>query len=681
MFNYKNEPIPLRIGRTGSSGWSQRSDLFGDMSNLFNSSVHRSNPGAGSFMTTVDLRKNHGPGDPSTEIFESYDGDKIQVRLVQGAQEVQHNFTLHGQKWHRQSADPLSPYVSSQEVGISEHFEFEMQAQPAVLGNPATLMSDYLYHGGSIDSLWNGAWGMFRSYAAPKLAVDPRTGGNGQLVRCRLAVLGVSAGGGLDPACNGARPATSAANATVIHDFSGLTVGNGFRPPNARGRLFCVDAVAGRLVYNAMGEAIVDSNAMRYVLRATYPVPAERMSNPPPCPIGGGVVSGLSASALPPDAARPLVLRMKSGEVALVNLINRLPGPPARTTGNAVLPPIVSTPGEAEVNDLIAPSGKVGLHAGLVSYVVRSSDGVNVGRNAASADSHQVANPGFTARYSWYAGTVESSNSGGTVSVAFRPFATDRGMVTPLSSMADPIRHAAAGLVGALVIEPADADLDGAYAAGRIRDGGISATMCRSARPDDCWDEFVVVYQDGLNLKQEASSGSQSIPDCHICDDSYDSGDVAINFRTEPFWARLGLPRQDPSPDPEAGSKPVLVNLNKYDLPDGFLLPGYRGRDAATFCTAPNARVVVHAVHPGGRARQRAFVINGLRYDDLGIARFGSPHAGLLGPQKAMTADLGRVADGLWLYRDGPAQFFAGGAWGYIDARSTKPAGACPSQP
>ena len=171
---------------------------------------------------------------------------------------------------------------------------------------------------------------------------------------------------------------------------------------------------------------------------------------------------------------------------------------------------------------------------------------------------------------------------------------------------------------------------------------------------DRCWDEFVLVYQDGLNLKQTEDSGNKPIPDCPVCDDSYDSGDIGLNFRTEPFWARLGLPREAPGPNEHAG-KPQQVDLNSVEFPGGFLLPAHAPVATPTFCTSPGEQVVVHAVHPGGRARQRTFISYGSSYDDLGVPRFGSPSSSLLAPQRAVTMDLGRIANGLWLYRDGTA--------------------------
>lgn len=677
LFNYKNEPVPLRVGRASdSSGWSQRAGTPGNMANLFDSTVHAafpnpnissSSPWVQSFKSALALR--HAPGDPSTEIFEAYDGDRVQVRLVQGAQEVQHNFTLHGQKWRRQAADPNSAWVSSQEIGISEHFEMDLQLQRTPIGNPARLTSDFLYHAGSVDALWNGAWGFFRSYAVPAQTLDAARASSSLPIRCRLAALDAPVATTTDPACNNRVPATSAMAAPDITGFTGLGTGNGFRAPGAAGRLFCIEAIADAVDYNGTYR-LSDPNALRFVLRAAFRLTADQLDIQPTCPRAGSTLTPPGVQLITPaDGERPLVLRMKAGEMAIINVTNSLPASLPRTDGNAELPPIVSA-GANSLNDTIVPSSTVGLHAGLLSYIVRQSDGVRVGLNGTATPG--VAGATGTSTAVWYAGSVEYDSSSGTVPVRFVPFETRRGMVATLSSMADPIRHPTAGLVGAIVVEPADADLDSAAAQASLRDGGTAARICREGGRD-CWDEFVLVYQDGLNLKQDG----QPVPDCHVCDDTYDSGDIALNFRTEPFWARMGLPRVDPSPDPEAGAKPVLVDLNKYTVPDGFLLPSFMPVATPTFCTAPGEQVVMHVVHPGGRARQRGLMPYGLRYDDLGMTSFGSPHSGLLGPQKAATLDFGNVPEGLWLYRDGPAYITAGGSWGYIDARADKPDGAC----
>ena len=50
--------------------------------------------------------------------------------------------------------------------------------------------------------------------------------------------------------------------------------------------------------------------------------------------------------------------------------------------------------------------------------------------------------------------------------------------------------------------------------------------------------EFSVLYQDDLSLQQNG----QPLKNIVEADDSEDSGMKAFNYRTEPFWARLGFP-------------------------------------------------------------------------------------------------------------------------------------------
>lgn len=682
LMNYKNEPIPLRIGREGSGGWTQfapdeHGSGRGDAANLFNSNAHRDNPNVHSGPRVIGLRGQHAAGDPSTEIFEAYEGDPVQVRMIQGAQEVQHVFTVHGQKWRRQNSASDEAWVSSQQIGISEHFEMKMQAQRTVLGSDQDITSDFLYHAGTIDALWNGAWGLFRSHASPETRDVAAVSGTSRPIRCRLADLHTARGVAADPECGGNLPAVAAGDVAPVTDINGLGgTGNAFRPPQVIARVFCIEAMRSPLDYNTR-YGIIDPDAMRFRLLAQAVVRLDESDRAPGCPSQPPTDPMALAGALPVpgDGQGPLVLRMRSGEMAYVTVYNRFDQAPAPTSGNAVLPPIVSVPEGTNANDLLWPSARVGLHAALVSYLVRDSDAASVGLNRGIGANPSLAAPGFRSTSAWYAGHVETRRDGSKVTFEWKPFATRRGLVATLASMADPVRHPVSGLIGALVIEPENAELDRAYGNGQVKPGGTQARICMPGATE-CWDEFVLVYQDGLNLKQTEDSGNKPIPDCPVCDDSYDSGDIGLNFRTEPFWARLGLPREAPGPNEHAG-KPQQVDLNSVEFPGGFLLPAHAPVATPTFCTSPGEQVVVHAVHPGGRARQRTFISYGSSYDDLGVPRFGSPSSSLLAPQRAVTMDLGRIANGLWLYRDGTAFHMAGGAWGYIDARDEKPDGAC----
>ena len=112
LFNYRNEPIPLRIGEPGPrGGWKVKDGPAGDLANVFDSRLH---------------------GDPATEIFEAIEGERLMVRLIQGAQEVQHVASLHDLRWRREAGERTSPFVGAQEIGISEHFEIGVDRLPLI---------------------------------------------------------------------------------------------------------------------------------------------------------------------------------------------------------------------------------------------------------------------------------------------------------------------------------------------------------------------------------------------------------------------------------------------------------------------------------------------------------------------------------------------------------------------
>ena len=154
LINYRNEPIPLRIGRYASRDtFVQKSGQAGDLAYAFSSFVHN---------------------DPFTPILTAYEGDRTMVRLIQGAQEEQHVFTAHEVKWLFEPSALNSGYRNAQQIGISEHFEFELGPLPKITHNPALYSSiyadkgknftDHLYASAATDNLWDGQWGILRIY-------------------------------------------------------------------------------------------------------------------------------------------------------------------------------------------------------------------------------------------------------------------------------------------------------------------------------------------------------------------------------------------------------------------------------------------------------------------------------------------------------------------------------------
>lgn len=104
-------------------------------------------------------------GDPATPILETYPGDEMIIRLLDGAHEEQHAFNLTGMSWKREIADPLSPDVASQTIGISEAFNIHVTKQY----NPG----DYLYYFGGVDDVWLGLWGIIRVYHHRRKCLKP----------------------------------------------------------------------------------------------------------------------------------------------------------------------------------------------------------------------------------------------------------------------------------------------------------------------------------------------------------------------------------------------------------------------------------------------------------------------------------------------------------------------------
>lgn len=113
-------------------------------------------------------------GDPATPILETYPGDELMIRLLDGAHEEQHAFNLTGMNWKKEVADPASANVASQTLGISEAFNINITEQYAP--------GDYLYYFGGIDDAWLGLWGIIRAYDRSRKCLKPLCKGNGKIL-------------------------------------------------------------------------------------------------------------------------------------------------------------------------------------------------------------------------------------------------------------------------------------------------------------------------------------------------------------------------------------------------------------------------------------------------------------------------------------------------------------------
>jgi hypothetical protein len=160
--NYRNEPVALRVRDPLSN--TQAPGDAGDLALAFSSLIDRADDDfdVQPRLYTERINEHSLPRDPYTPLLEAFRHDPVQVRILVGAHEEGHNFSINGLKWPFEPSEKDSGWRNSQMMGISEHFEFVV---PQVIHEPIKDKSDYLWTAGaSTDDLWNGLWGLLRVY-------------------------------------------------------------------------------------------------------------------------------------------------------------------------------------------------------------------------------------------------------------------------------------------------------------------------------------------------------------------------------------------------------------------------------------------------------------------------------------------------------------------------------------
>ncbi|MFN2563581.1 MAG: copper oxidase [Gemmatimonadaceae bacterium] len=435
--NYRNEPLAMRVRDPNTN--TQASGDAGDLSLAFSSNIYRADP---DYNKQPDfyppLTGGVQPKDPYTPLLRAYEGDKVQVRILVGAHEEGHQFSIHGVKWLAEPGVMTSGYRNSQFAGISEHFEAEF-ALPPLPGNYTAQFADYKYQvGSSSDDLWNGIWGIMRSYRSSQTDLLKLPNNNGY---------------------NGSY--STYANAS---NFSGVC------PVGAPTKTFDVSLIAartalpgGQLFYNPRTEnngPLGDSTAVIFVRSGDLDA-------------YGKLKAGLMAE--------PLIIRANAGDCVNVTLRNKLPPGVFDRLGFSALPPIVN---KFNMNQLTV-SNKIGMHSQLLAADVTKSDGANVGFNAQQG-LNQLASPGGYVTYKWYAGDLAVKN--GTITAT--PVEFGASNLIP----SDQIKQSSKGAVGALIIEP-----KGAYIRENLSGSKASANI---VMPDGTvFKDFVLIYQDDINLR------------------------------------------------------------------------------------------------------------------------------------------------------------------------------------
>ncbi len=263
----------------------------------------------------------------------------------------------------------------------------------------------------------------------------------------------------------------------------------------------------------------------------------------------------------------------------------------------------------------------------------------------------------------------------------------------PVKSTGDVISQGPHGLFGAIDVVPlgweamtsggldcaAPADGYEFCRAAHVPGTGAGQPMRYAVTPADAsapisLREFVLFYQDGLNHWDAASpmtsvwadtgraatdadlGAVRAVPDCAVCDDSYDRGEAAVSQHSPALYRVL----RKLIPDASVGA---ASDLNTWAFPPDYTVSD-SGQPQLAACEGE--QIVIRVVHPGGRARQRSFAMNGYSYDEL-FPGFGFPRSALLAPGKAITAWLRPEArPGTTVWHDGPTHLRAAGTWGLI---------------
>ncbi|WP_413936006.1 copper oxidase [Nitrospira sp. BLG_1] len=739
LINYRNEPIPLRIA---SQDKDKRqyfqlpdTDLRSDLANVFSSNVHSKQDQAHGLDTWCDIYEpkkkrsptekclftenydqGRHPGDPSTPLLRAYEGDHVQIRLIQGAQEEQHVFTLHGSKWLAQPDSLNTGYVGAQHIGISEHFEFNdrvVEFMPFGEDSKGRAQVDHLYTSNAVDNLWDGQWGLMRVFPrtenAPALARLP---GNTEKTHDVLASAFVKQSldevldserlevNDEDKATRSQRGFTQNAPSDALEAFCRSEDQQGFV------RNFEVEAwlakdllPSKKLVYNEHF-GIADPEAILFVQASD--------------------VAGLRNGTQRPE---PLILRARAGDCINVALTNRIKPENYQDGVNVpktwsfnMVPPI--TPGL--YFNQVRSSHRVGLHPQLVDYNLQKSDGAHVGLNEDS-----TVKPGDTKTYLWYAGEIISAGEGKKNRIEGIPH--EFGAI-PLQDMGDVIKHASHGAIGALIVEPqcsqwrdgdaqskAQADVvywkpesvagrHGKYSPKRVcplddawaskATALLSGRLDRKLPSDDSgalyrFKEMVLLYQDNLSLQQYG----QPMPNLRHGDDSEDSGQKAFNYRTEPLWARFGA---SPADEPETmnqfdWSNVLSSTVSHFRCQADFASGKYCDPETPIFTAKAGEQVRLRVVHPGGHPRQHGFTLFGhdwslspwidhsrtMGWNQFSPTRVGS--TGGIGPGRAINIMASAGGDcavhGDYLYRTQEGFMFSGGLWGIFRVEeNTSPA-------
>ena len=552
--------------------------------------------------------------DPYTTLFRTYEGEPLWFRLVQGSHEEQHSFQVHGMRWRRFRGNTDSFVQNQQTFGIAEAFTF--------INHERYGRGDYLYKLSSADDLWLGCWGLIR--AIPRTAaIDDAEG---------LIPLG-DAEAGIDEA--GATDAQGDDIQTI--ETSSEPEADGARNADAAApvRRFHVVAERTRLTYREPD--LVDPYALIYrVTKITGP-------------------DGKSLKVHSSDPPEPLILRCVEGETVELTLENCM------EEGTVLRPEPFAPEVPVEARNPFSHrperpvSSQVSMHADLVLYDVRESDGANVGKNG----NDQSARPQGKVVYRWR---------------AFRPPTTDGGETEAtealgpllLQDMADFRNHRHHGLVGALIVEPEGTRplhvRQGEATAVDMTEAWNGARATLLSSKGERVEEAVLLLQNGLrhflrgNIHAPISDEPPGIGEDDV--DAEDQGQKGFNYRSEPVGPIGDWNRDDTS----NGQAPEdWLSNPRPATPVFHILQGRKTR--------------VHLLGACDKPRNHSFTIHGVTWPEWRFLSAGRPR---VASESAITTGTARtfeftpLHEGDHAYRSGVLKWdVVQGLWGILRVHAT----------
>jgi hypothetical protein len=683
VVNYRNEPVALRIydpnkiGPDGKPG-AQADGLAGDLAYALQSRTDRKlatmnvqpkkglNDGVSGTRFPAPLHARPAaiqPGDPFTPMLRTYYGDRVRVKIQAGGDEEMHNASIHGMKWLQGGSgygfDPVSGWRNSQQAAISEQFSFAAPALPLLGKNlEVERRSDYLYSiDASAEGYWNGTWGLMRTYGNGarsdlfQMPNNPQTAGP-------LAITNKTEFSGVCPVTAPSR--NYDVSVVLANDVLGNAVGATI--PESSPGSGTLNPNGGTLVYNPRSSAhkggvLHDPTAMLYVQTGDLELkPGVTALTQPGCFNANGkfaaTLMGCPASAMKlKDTApvEPIVLRAAAGDCINVTLRNRIGQANAPDLNGykhwyRIVPREVTSSGVTTFNaNLVRPSSTVGLHAALVAYDLTNSDGSVVGVNGANKTlANPLDDPATAAddrieRYKWYAGDLSLQPvAAGQYKLIATP--VEFGGINLMPT--DKIEQGQKSLVGALVIEPQGS----VWAENETvrdrqstdpnaqRSTRTSVTVTRSNGTK--FKDFVSVFQKGLTQRYKDGSPVEDTKVEHtITEDSQDSGQMAINYGSEPMWFRFDLPPTAPF----IGGDPTHTGgFALGDVPDAHTAySNQRGGSAdpvtPVFKVKAGQEFRMHVLNPAGTARPTVFNLHGHDWQRAPYMCPGSSHLGIAG--------------------------------------------------